>query len=41
MKITRHYCRGFEFLPFIGWYSTPKIIAFGWGFVYWNINYKN
>ena len=30
--------KGFELLPFIGYYSNPKIIAIGWLFWYINID---
>ena len=38
MKIKFHKTRGFEFLPFIGYYSKANILAIGWLLWYVNIS---
>lgn len=40
MKLTKVYVDGIEFLPFLGWFSNRKIIAFGWLVWCWNIELK-
>lgn len=40
MKVRFFRMKGFELLPFIGYYTETKVIAWGWLIWYWNVTLK-
>lgn len=40
MELKFYRMKGFELLPFIGYYSETKTVAWGWLLWYWNLKLK-